>query len=948
MIVLVNPLLLAVALVFPRDGSEVPLLPACQKRVMEKDTLSERVRALAAERDCDGPVWRESAPLTLKWRAEADERGPWAIEIARNPDFSDARVWAKEAGRIDPATGREIPQEGLMDGEYSFVVPQANLEVATRYYWRVTGNLQCGVYDHARNCRCEKARPVRTSAVGTFVTEDLAPRWIALEGRIRNVRDLGGRIGRDGRRIRQGLVYRGQGLNDNSVDGVLRGRSRLTVEDVTYLKETLGIRTDLDLRNRRETANMSVSPLGPDITFISRPSHSYGHIFSPDGKKVMAANFRVFCDRRNYPVYFHCIGGADRTGALAYVMNGVLGVSRREIEGDWESTFYPDVPGADEGPDSTERAWNSEWHFNLGFARYGTAEDSWNRRIELYLLDCGITAEEIETFRSIMLEPKRGFAPCTVRGRTEPGAWIVSNCGQIVRADEKGRYEIVLPVQGIYCLKAMKDGFDEVVRPWLEVPSRSDVDLPLWARPNPKSRVVHGDLGHPAQLVVTDGGAPVRGFDLAGTAVGSYPAPKGVWHEANRYFWTSGEYCFTATGEVRIVEVTHHPELKRRGWLKGDFHAHIVHGENFYHANLQQMDFICRAERYDWIYLSGDHANDQYPVDHWELSKYLSDDRLFLRVNNEFPKNIAGHFGNLNVPPLTTKDYGDGYGVWRVTDLELAERTVYARGGLCVPVHPIYGDVVRTDGKTGRRMYGMINNELMLWLLCRPDLVPVVDFFYFPEERAERFWYRLLNRGYTLACSGTSDAAFDVGKSPHSSHATYAKLGPVDGPSIVEAFRKGRTMVGYHGCGIVFEIDGRTCGDVLAPDGSERTLVADAYAVPGQEVVLKVVRNGETFAERRVTVPADGRVTIRKTFAERETAWYVAILKDAKGGDWSILSAASPIYFRDGRFRPPETYSLPVPLPERIRERIKYLTPAEVDTDEWYDELRRMLEEERK
>ena len=29
-------------------------------------------------------------------------------------------------------------------------------------------------------------------------------------------------------------------------------------------------------------------------------------------------------------------------------------------------------------------------------------------RIELYLLDCGITREEIEKFRSIMLEPKAG------------------------------------------------------------------------------------------------------------------------------------------------------------------------------------------------------------------------------------------------------------------------------------------------------------------------------------------------------------------------------------------------------------------------------------------------------------------------------------------------------------------------------------------------------------
>ena len=535
------------------------------------------------------------------------------------------------------------------------------------------------------------------------------------------------------------------------------------------------------------------------------------------------------------------------------------------------------------------------------------------------------------------------FHPCRVGGKTEPGAWVVSNCGQVTQADGEGRYELELPVQGVYCLKAMKDGHDEAVRPWLEVPAKAPVNLPLWALPNPRKRVVHGDLGHPAQLVVTDDGAPVRGFDFAGTAVGGHAAPKGVWHSPNRYFWTLGEYCFTATGEVRIAESLEFPELRRRGWYKGDFHAHVVHGENFYRANVQQMNFVCRAERYDWIYLSGAHANDEYPVDHWELAKYLSDGKLFLRVNNEFPKNIYGHFGNLNRPPLTTRDYGPGYDMERVTNLEFAERTIYAHGGLAVPVHPLYGDVVRTDKATGRKMFGMINNELMLWLLCRPDLVPVVDFFYFPEERAERFWYRLLNRGYTLGCSGTSDAAFDVGRSPCSSHATFAKLDRIDGDALVRAFNEGRTMVSYHGAAVVPEIDGKTSGDTFAPGEAVRRLRVDAYADPGRKMTLRVIRNGAVFAEETVVTPPGGKFTLARDLVERENAWYVAMLKDA--GSSAPRAAASPIYFRGKDFRPPEVVPLRLPLPAHIKERLLYLTPQEVDTDAWHDELKRLLKE---
>ena len=39
-----------------------------------------------------------------------------------------------------------------------------------------------------------------------------------------------------------------------------------------------------------------------------------------------------------------------------------------------------------------------------GIAKYGDANSTWRERIELYLLDCGVTKEEIDRFRSIMLE----------------------------------------------------------------------------------------------------------------------------------------------------------------------------------------------------------------------------------------------------------------------------------------------------------------------------------------------------------------------------------------------------------------------------------------------------------------------------------------------------------------------------------------------------------------
>lgn len=387
-------LLAAVELVSPVGGEVYRLIPDCQRRVMALETLEERgalMKSVIKEqgRAAKKDKWRRSLPLALKWRVTAGESGPWEIRIGKNPDLSGARVLLQPPIRAEG---------GLLVCE----VPNANLEIGVKYYWRISSNITCGKFAHGRTCDCTDRKPSVSSGIASFETEDLAPRWMTIDGHVSNIRDLGGRKGLDGKRVRQGLVYRGQGLNDNSIDGVIKGKNRLYVADVEYLTGDLGIRMDLDLRRDFEAAGLNgVSPLGKGVKFVQRRSMAYQHIFDEDGKKVMAANFREFCDKTNYPIYFHCIGGADRTGALAYVLNGVLGVSRRELETDWESTFYPEIPG------TTTGAWADYWcreqYFAEGFSKFGKDDDSWTRRIELYLISCGVTESEIAAFRKIML-----------------------------------------------------------------------------------------------------------------------------------------------------------------------------------------------------------------------------------------------------------------------------------------------------------------------------------------------------------------------------------------------------------------------------------------------------------------------------------------------------------------------------------------------------------------
>lgn len=77
-----------------------------------------------------------------------------------------------------------------------------NLEIARTYCWTV---------------RDAKGDVV---GAGRFRTADETPRFIRVPG-VPNVRDLGGRIGLGGRRIRQGFVYRSAGWNDNATRTVI-------------------------------------------------------------------------------------------------------------------------------------------------------------------------------------------------------------------------------------------------------------------------------------------------------------------------------------------------------------------------------------------------------------------------------------------------------------------------------------------------------------------------------------------------------------------------------------------------------------------------------------------------------------------------------------------------------------------------------------------------------
>ena len=279
-----------------------------------------------------------------------------------------------------------------------------------------------------------------------------------------------------------------------------------------------------------------------------------------------------------------------------------------------------------------------------------------------------------------------------------------------------------------------------------------------------------------------------------------------------------------------------------------------------------------------------------------------------------------------------------------VTNFELARRYIDAEGGVAIPVHPLYNDIIREEN--GRPYSWMTGKEVFLWLLCAPEMMPCLDLFYNDNTPgASEFWYMLLNLGYRIGCTATSDAAFDVGRTPGDERgATFVRMGALTETELLKGLRERRTVVSWDGAVVLMEIDGFISGDILRPDGTLRRGRLTVYDRPGKEIDLKLIRNGCAVRSFFGRIPAEGTRYFEFEFVEREISWYLAELRE-KGTPDRIRSAASPIYFRDERFREPEILPAPRSFSREFLDWMKFLSIDELTSPETLEQFRRFLKE---
>ena len=250
--------------------------------------------------------YQKSKNISLVWDAKDLNINEFTLKLSTNSDLSNAKVYTTT-------------------NNYYTV---NNLFAATTYYWQVTSS------DNTHS-----------SIISSFITEE-APRMLST-GDVHNVRDIGGWMTSSGKRIKQGLIYRGAEANPETYEipndkGEIDYHGKnLTESNLAIFRNDLGIKMELDFRGATESNNRTESVFGSDIKYERRSISAYHYpLQHASTKNLYRETFEILANADQEPVYFHCWGGADRTGTIGFLLNGLLGVSYTDLIIDYEITSF--------------------------------------------------------------------------------------------------------------------------------------------------------------------------------------------------------------------------------------------------------------------------------------------------------------------------------------------------------------------------------------------------------------------------------------------------------------------------------------------------------------------------------------------------------------------------------------------------------------------------------
>ena len=247
-----------------------------------------------------------SAPVPVHFEWEANSTNPFFVRIYEGEDLS-----------------KPVISYQTEETQFDFY----NTKLGATYYAQISsGQLQ--------------------SKVVSFTTDNVGPRNLFVEG-VENIRDLGGWCN-----IKQGMIYRSGRFNEDKKE---TPTLQITEKGLYEANNVLKIKTEIDLRktSTNEVGGLTdKSVLGDNVNYVQLPMAYNGNniltfagkvsgdTYEYDNPAAIKSFFEILADERNYPIDFHCSIGKDRTGCLAYLIEGLMGADEEHLMRDYMFTNF--------------------------------------------------------------------------------------------------------------------------------------------------------------------------------------------------------------------------------------------------------------------------------------------------------------------------------------------------------------------------------------------------------------------------------------------------------------------------------------------------------------------------------------------------------------------------------------------------------------------------------
>lgn len=227
-------------------------------------------------------------------------------------------------------------------------------------------------------------------------------RMIMIGKNVVNMRDLGGKKTVDGRYVKYGKIYRNAEFKG--------GTFNIDADELQKLLD-MNIGAELDLRNEDGNKPWLPNAVRGDNFYWAQGknyiANGPGKMYDEVAKPHLKAEFETVVNnlRKGVAVDFHCRIGADRTGFLAFLLEGLLGVSESDMLRDYETTSFSEAGlrtkadgDGDAAASSYEKVIPAE--FRSKIPEGGTLRDVF----EAYFINTlGVDKALIDEYRSIML-----------------------------------------------------------------------------------------------------------------------------------------------------------------------------------------------------------------------------------------------------------------------------------------------------------------------------------------------------------------------------------------------------------------------------------------------------------------------------------------------------------------------------------------------------------------